>query len=86
MSFGGHLWNIKFSKTVRQAYDYISYLKSPMKSDNNCIIVVYIAQISLKKRIFQARPACTKQTRWSYQSVIGSFTQKAGLCSIEWPY
>ncbi len=49
MSLGGHLWNaswackcssylfewgnIKFSKTVHQTYDYISYLKSPMTSD-----------------------------------------------------
>jgi len=25
---------IKFSKAVHQVYDYISYLKSPMKSEN----------------------------------------------------
>ncbi len=98
--------NIKFSKTVRQAYDYISYLKSPMKSDNNCIInVVYFAQIMF---IFQARPtsaACAVlsahlrtltvsiATGTSNSScsgamtlAIGSFTQKAGLHLIEWPY
>ncbi len=34
-------------QTDSQAYDSIVYLKSPMKSDNNCIIkVVYFAQIA----------------------------------------
>ncbi len=79
MSLSGHLWNaswackcnsylfkwgnIKLAKTVHQAYNKKSYLKSPMKSDNNCIInVVYFAQIALKKRISQAR---TTSASWT---------------------
>ncbi len=37
-----------FPQLVTKLIDYISYLKSPMNSDNNCLInVVYFAQIAL---------------------------------------
>ncbi len=65
--------NTNFSKTVHQGYDYISYFKSPMKSDNNnCIInVVSCAQIAWKSLFFRLM-CSTKYTsqKDSFQSLF----------------
>ncbi len=77
------LWigNIKFSKAVHQACDYISFLKC-----------CFYARIAFKKMIFRARPAnahasqransaiiAAAVAQWLYRLAIGSFIQEAGL-------
>lgn len=50
---------IKFSEAVQQAYDYILYLKLPVKSDNICLInfLSYCQTVYQKQMVFQARQA-----------------------------
>jgi len=52
--------NIKFSTAVHQAYYYISYLKSPMNSDNSFLIH------SGSQTNFRATNMCSLQSNHTY--------------------
>ncbi len=59
--------NIKIFKTGHQAYDSISYLKSPIKTDN--INVVYFVQLVLKKGYFMLMEMKKKNKMYTEKSM-----------------